>query len=147
MLSSLYKASVGQLATQGGRPHRRQTCGSSRPSGSTFVMRKRAEETPKRPSCLATQATMQARQPLHKSVCTVILFTCSRLSLRWYFQIRLMHQSTWSESTLGSWPLQKACDSRASADSETYMCESGKPSPIWKRRALAGSICPASVLA
>lgn len=77
VLSSLYKASVGQLATQGGRPHRRQTCGSSRPWGSTFVMRKRAEEMPKRPSCLATQATMQARQPLHSSLRTTILLTVS----------------------------------------------------------------------
>jgi len=96
VLSSLYKASVGQLAMQGGRLHRRQTCGSSRPWRSTLVIRKRAEDVPKRPSCLATQATIQARHPLHNSLRTIILFTVSLFSLRLHFQTCLLLHPTCS---------------------------------------------------
>jgi hypothetical protein len=81
VLSSLYRASVGQAATQGGRPHRRHTCGSSTPSGSFLLMRMRAVVAPKRPSCQATQATSQARQPLQRSARTRILFKIASVLL------------------------------------------------------------------
>jgi hypothetical protein len=67
MTSSRYRASVGQATTQAGRRHRRQTLGTSSPRGSILVTLMRAVAVPNWPSWRATQATSQARQPLHTS--------------------------------------------------------------------------------
>lgn len=72
--SFLNKASVGQAATQGARQHRRQTWGWSTPACSILVTRRRAVAVPNRPSCRATHAISQARQPLQISSRTRIRF-------------------------------------------------------------------------
>jgi hypothetical protein len=70
VMLSRVNAPAGQAARHGALPHRWHTWGLSRPRGSFLTTRSLAAETPKRPSCLATQATWQARHPEHRSYLT-----------------------------------------------------------------------------
>jgi hypothetical protein len=90
MTSSRYRASVGQAATQAGRRHRWQTLGTSSPTGSILVTLMRAVAVPNWPSWWATQATSQARQPLHTSFRTRIRFKVSSHHL----ELRHKNQAT-----------------------------------------------------